>query len=101
MLGGPQQSTLIEQGTGMLGGLLGGPATQADHKVSSDLQAYWTNFARSGDPNGAGLPVWPRFDPKERKFLEFAAGGPVVAANLRQEICALYMDNLRHSMQRP
>jgi para-nitrobenzyl esterase len=31
-------------------------------KLSNIVQGYWINFAKTGDPNGAGLPQWPRFD---------------------------------------
>src|SRR5207302_1293266 len=41
---------------------------RADQDLSAAIQGYWTNFAKSGDPNGDGLARWPKFDLKSRGF---------------------------------
>jgi para-nitrobenzyl esterase len=42
------------------------PWRPEDEKVSDLMSSYWTNFAKTGDPNGEGLAPWPAYEP--RKF---------------------------------
>ncbi len=55
-------------------GDLGSPERRALAEV---MAAYWTNFAKTGDPNGAGLPAWPGFAKGEVQALDVAERGGV------------------------
>jgi para-nitrobenzyl esterase len=57
----------------------GGAPTTEDLAVSRMAQSYWVNFARTSDPNGAGLPVWPRHDPKKDLIFDFRSDGSASA----------------------
>jgi para-nitrobenzyl esterase len=37
--------------------------TAEDLAWGDRLRAYWLNFAKTGDPNGPGLPEWPEYVP--------------------------------------
>jgi para-nitrobenzyl esterase len=66
-----------------------------DAAVSAQMQQYWTNFAKTGDPNGGSLPKWPKFDPAARPYMDLTAQGPAVREGLRREACDLFIENIK------
>jgi para-nitrobenzyl esterase len=48
------------------------PWTDADRRMADQISQYWVNFAATGNPNGAGLPVWPAFDARHQVLMNFA-----------------------------
>lgn len=75
----------------------GSTVSPEDHAVSRLAQSYWLNFARSGDPNGKGLPAWPRHDPRKDLIFEFrpdgSAGAEPDARKARFDVMQLATDS--------
>jgi para-nitrobenzyl esterase len=46
------------------------PWETADRKLAEAASNYWVNFARTGNPNGKGLPNWPAFDAGQPATME-------------------------------
>jgi len=57
--------------------------------VSDRMQTYWTNFAKTGDPNGADLLTWPQLSESENVRVNFALDSTVVT-DFRAEECAFW-----------
>lgn len=54
---------------------LPGPQTGAQKQLSDQMMLYWANFARTGNPNGEGLPGWPRYDAANHQILSLRPDG--------------------------
>ncbi len=49
---------------------VGSPTVTAeDEKVVALMQAYWSNFAKNGNPNGPGLVNWPELQGSNTDWL--------------------------------
>ena len=56
----------------------GGTAAPEDKEVARIMNSYWVNFAKTGNPNGPGLPNWPAYNPKTNDLLEMQRDGNAV-----------------------
>ena len=52
----------------------------ADRTLAAAMAGYWTNFARTGNPNGGGFPVWPRFGKDGERVMQL--GGTMAAGDV-------------------
>ena len=75
---------------GDLGSML---ATDEDKALSAAMMGYWTDFARSGDPNREDLIRWPVYDKKADRHMEFG-DTTFVGSALEKKTCD-FIERLR------
>ena len=76
---GAEHASDVGYAFGTVRAAYGDKATAQDIAVGRTMNGYWANFAKTGDPNGAGLPPWPRFDAAVQPLLDFRADGTAAA----------------------
>ena len=53
----------------------GKPSLDGDEELLYQIAEYWTNFARTGNPNGENLPEWPAFTTDNHQVMYFTGSG--------------------------
>jgi para-nitrobenzyl esterase len=75
-----------------------GEFQEADRALSAIIQAYWTSFAKTGNPNGPGTPPWPEYDGKTRRYMDFTTAGDARASENQR---GPFTDLFRQALSRP
>ena len=58
----------------------------AESALSEIIQQYWINFAKTGNPNGKGLPYWPSFNAELPTTMQFSNGASLMMRPNREQI---------------
>ena len=61
--------------------MVGKKVTATDRAMADLVSAYWVAFALTGDPNGGGRPVWPRYDSAVDRLLHVTNSGIIVGTD--------------------
>jgi para-nitrobenzyl esterase len=75
---GPAHGTDISFVFDNLGVRPGSTPAPEDEALARIMNAYWVNFAKTGNPNGNGLPKWPIYNSKSNEILDIQSDGKPV-----------------------
>jgi para-nitrobenzyl esterase len=64
-------------------------------KLADTIERYWTNFAKTGNPNGPGLPEWPKYDASRKPYMDFTNDGAVQKMAMQDAACQVYVEKFR------
>jgi len=70
------------------------PLNKEDKKLSTKMIAYWTTFAKTGQPNNEQCPTWEAFNPSDPKWMILDNEQVEMAAIGREEKYQLLNDRL-------
>ena len=76
--------------------IVGDKVTTAGKAIGAISSAYWVEFAKTGDPDGSGRPLWPRHDPASDPVINFTNMGVVVEPDPLQERLDLWQKVWTH-----
>ena len=75
------------------------PFTGADRQLSATIEMYWTNFAKTGNPNSPGLPNWSAWTSDDEPFMEFTHEAQAVPRKgFSPHFCYLSPDRLKRQL---
>ena len=83
-------------------GTLTGPLNITQLQTYEVMQTYWTNFAKTGNPNRSDetaadmeFTQWPAFTSATRAYVDFTSAGPVAKQDLQRQACDVYINLLK------
>ena len=65
------------------------PFTKADFELADQMSSYWSNFAKTGNPNGAALLNWPVYTKETKQIIQLDTMSQVVRLPTEQKLNVL------------
>lgn len=75
----------------LFGGIGTSPLSPDQQQLSATMISYWTQFAKTGDPNSANTSFWPAYTTASEAFQSLVPPSPVSSGGFAEEHqCALW-----------